>query len=381
MFELNKEYSFGDYLQLIESKLPEINSGHKNLKIAYYLIKFDSIEGILDRLNKVYVVKNKLKYLTKIMYRGDVIEIQIPYRASFSENVIYSKYHLFFDKERRLLIFFFNEDTQTFSRTLEKVLSYTEGVHYLWVSPKSFNEIKDRILYEEPTSKITYFTAKRTSLEKHECPIRPEIKRAVRYSGIDGRESLSEMTYNYGVLPTTIEFYIPTIIEFRINNFGVFTLKSNRRGSMDYLFKIMDIVLEEILQLKSIVDRVNFNIKEFKTEARIVRIPEVVTGNIIFEKALTAKDAERIQESLKNEKIFELTDTTIEEGSLLFSSTVFDLTKNISFDINANEKNMTIIPEADAKFDSFLRFYQFIVENIDVNAKIEVQEYEGRRGS
>lgn len=69
---------------------------------------------------------------------------------------------------------------------------------------------------------------------------------------------------------------------------------------------------------------------------------------------------------------FSFVDTSISEQPLIFTATVVDETKRTIFGISGNENELTIIPKHRVTFESFIGFYNFVIENFDQGAKMRL---------
>jgi hypothetical protein len=254
---------------------------------------------------------------------------------------------------------------------LEKIINNSHGIHYLWISPKTLDEIKNKIIDTYSETSITHFTAKRFDNMKERCEIRPGFKRSFRYGGEDGRDTLQELRKNYGVLPRTIQFKIPTVAEFKISFKGSFTFNS---GDLDYVISLFQYALEQILSTKHILESSIYKRIVEKRKYRDVQFDEIKPVSIELSSAMDAKAANELINLINNSEDFFPMNETVLEGSLYFTSTLIDKNKNESFIINSTGNEITIIKDASTSFASLLRFYQFIVERMDVDAKLRISD-------
>ncbi len=254
---------------------------------------------------------------------------------------------------------------------IEKIINNTHGIHYLWISPKTLDEIKNKIIDTYSETSIIHFTAKRFDNMRERCEIRPGFKRSFRYGGEDGRDTLQELRKNYGVLPRTIHFKIPTVSEFKISFRGVFTFNN---GDLEFVISLFQYALEQILNSKRILESSVYKRIVEKRKFREIQFDEINPVSIALSSAMDAKAANELINLINGSEDFFPMNETILEGSLYFTSTLIDKNKNESFIINSTGKEITLVKDASTSFASLLRFYQFIVERMDVDAKLRISD-------
>jgi hypothetical protein len=278
------------------------------------------------------------------------------------------EYKLYIDNERGVLLFFTTSNKGDVEKTLVKLIENQYGFYYAFLSPKVFENIKEKILSENYNAIIPYFTVIRRPYYRFSCKIRPSEERTFTYqSGSDGRETLEEFKQYYGMLPRVIEFNIPQVVNLRIDYRGIFSFKS---GKIDYVDNLINFTVSNIIESKRIIEKSKLDIVEVETTYKKILVPKVSSWSIRFSKNILFEEIESIISLLSKGKFF-VTNSYIEKGSLLWSATVLDYQKNSIFNIKSNENKLFVLPRYEPKFDSLLRFYQFFIENIDEDAVIE----------
>jgi hypothetical protein len=266
-----------------------------------------------------------------------------------------------------MIIFFTTTDlAEGFAKTAEKIIKTTPNLWNLWIRPALFDTIENLILEKYPDEQITYFTASRRFSSLLPCQIRSDVDRSMQYWGKDGSETLREFKYYYGVLPRTVEYSMENIT-LRINTEGIFTLKTVNRLTFDLFMDILDKVLDETKGLMKTAEELKFSQDELVTEKKVLPIACIEPGEIQMETKLTIEDVRGMFKSMEKEG-FSAIDALMDEGSLSLSATVVDSNKGSVFDISASDSRITLIPKYRTSFDSFLRFFAFITENIDQRA-------------
>lgn len=342
--------------------------------IQHILDHWDEIsheEGSTRELKAICILASQLDWVRSFLIQdaknvkqhGEIFEITLPYTDKF-ETKREAVYYAHYNHEKNLIIFFTNVDlSEGYRKTVEKIIKRTPNMWNLWVKPALFDTIETLILAKHPEGRISYFSANRRLFSLIPCQIRPASGRSIQYRGEDGSETLSEFKYYYGVLPTVVEYTMDDIV-LRVNSEGIFTLKTANKQTVDLFMEILDAIIDEVLDLMKTAEELKFSSEELKTERKVLTIPCVEPGEIQMEAKLTMEDAKEMLKSME-EKGFSAIDALIDEGSLSLSATVVDSNKGSVFDISASESKITLIPKYRTTFDSFLRFFAFITENID----------------
>ena len=353
-----QNFSLEKYFDFIQNNINDIMANKQTLKVAFFITEFDDIGEIIRMFRR---------YNATFQQYGNILEITLPY--DYFDRKCKMCLHAHFKEEEKLLILFSVGDSTEF-KEIDKIINNTRGIYYLWISPKSFDGVKDHILSHHPESKIPEFWAKRSLIDKHECNIRPGYDRTFHYFGDDGRDTLEELKYYYGVLPTSIKFKIPKKVTFLVTNKGKFTLESKRKNSLSYFSEIMEIVLKEALYLRGVIEKCKFDLGIITTAKKEIKVPIIESGTINLTNPINAKYVESVIKELRSKEKFVITDKILAEGSLLFSATLIDESKKTIFDISARTDSITLVPKFNPSFDSLFRFYRFIVENIDSEAEL-----------
>lgn len=303
---------------------------------------------------------------------GDIIKYSFSYNdeKNIKREAVY---YIHFDENNSLLYVFTDVPMDVFDETLNFYIQRNRGMYYLWIHPIYFNRIKGYILDKYPNGKITSFIAKRIPYDSIECEIRPEIGRSMIYWGEDGKEALREMQFYYGVLPTRIVFAIELDIaiemKFKITNESIFTLITSSEEAFELFFEIIRDIIPKILEIKRLMGDLKFEYRELKTDEGVIQVPSAESAQILLTKKMTLNDVENVIKGLVEQNI-SVVNELIESGSINFSATVVDDYKDSIFGISANEDQITLIPKYKTTFDSFMKFYRFIIENLDQNAEI-----------
>ncbi|MFC6838369.1 hypothetical protein [Halomarina ordinaria] len=274
------------------------------------------------------------------------------------------QFYLSFDEESGIFLCYTDmRKTEEIENTLEKFLRETRGVHYLFVSPRVLQTIREEIVEGEPAAQITEFVAKRTDRTDTASTYRPEFARTINYYGDDGLDTLREMERNYGVLPRIMEFDIPSGLQFRVNREGMFKFLS---GNLLDLFEYIQLCISEALKVKEAYEEADFQMVPVSDQ---LDVPTSEPVAITLHNSLQYHEVDDLKQSLGNHK-YVVIDSYAEEGSLYFSTKLIDETKNSVFSIKANEDEIRVFPQDRKDLGSFYRFYEFIQDSIDERAEL-----------
>jgi len=275
-----------------------------------------------------------------------------------------AEFYLSYDVEENVILFYTDmRKTEEIENTIEPLLENQPGVHYLYISPGLLQEIRERIVSEDPATEIPEFVAKRTERTDTSARFRPDEWRTINYYGRDGLESLREMEESYGVLPRIMEFNVPGELRFRINHEGVFKLKD---GSLLRLFEHIETCIEEALKVKRAYDQTDFRMVRASDS---LEVPTAEPATLNLQNTIQYHELDDLKESLSQEG-YVLLSSYSEEGSLYFTTEVIDQVKKSSFRIKANEGQIRIYPQDESDLGTFYRFYEFIQDSIDERAEL-----------
>jgi hypothetical protein len=355
--------NFKDFLVAIKNETLEFTNSRNLLKIyCLYsnLEKEDIFEYVKGRYEDTeYCGKEKDFFRTDI-YKNKKVETSFfVYKA---------------DETPLVLILSFTPKSKV-DRILESIIKQIPDSYFLWINPTDFNNIKEKILDDYPDAKITSFIGTREPHYRNICNLRPDFHRRIEYSGGDGIDTLREMKEEYGVLPKKIGFYVTNQIKFSMDYRNTFIIEKG----YSYLDNILDIIktsLELNTKINSVLEKVK--VEEVVSEDRskdLILEPLIIQ----FNAKKTYEDLELFFRSLENltEDKYCLINSYVKQGSLFFSGTVLDESKDSLFSFSGNEEKMVVVPKKRCKFDSLSRFYEKVVLSLDLEA-IPVGEQNGR---
>jgi hypothetical protein len=121
------------------------------------------------------------------------------------------------------------------------------------------------------------------------------------------------------------------------------------------------------------VESASFQLIPIETQKKVLLLPKLKPWTIRFSVPLDIKEGQNLVDTLE-ENGFNVFSHVLATGSLRFNGMITDRKKGTIFTIDTNTERMVIAPICDVSFDSFLRFYQIIVEDFDPNAVCEIFE-------
>lgn len=304
---------------------------------------------------------------------GDVKKLVAHYRDAETGRLIAVVYFAFLHRETRLLMCFTNAAKFDVEQTLDKIVEKNPGLYYAFIGPSTFLKIETMLTDAHPGTFVRYFSAHRNRQFALRSEIRPEFERTIQYHGNDGKNVLEELKHAYGVAPRSMHFEIPDFAIYEISNIGQLTIAKGENNARRYLLEIVDFAMKDTLLTRKTIESADFKLIPIETHRKILLLPKLKPWRIKFGTPLDIKDGENLIEILK-ESQFDLFNHVLAQGSLRLNGMVTDRLKNAIFTVDANAERMVIAPLQEVPFDSFLRFYQVIVENFDPKAVCEVFE-------
>ena len=353
-----RPYTYLEFCQMIQPPF----------KVLCFLTLDDSWAPPESIINLEYIFK---KHRFSMESMGEMRKLTCIWVDPITENRIPVVYYAYLNPKTKLLSCFTDAPSDQIEKTIGAIAD-EPGVYNLWIGPTAMEEIKDEIISKYPYSDITTFTAKRTSSYIFKGKIRPDFDRTIVYYGKDGLKTLEEAKYYYGAFPTDILFDVPAVMRFRVNAKGAFSLEF---GNKEYFFDIFNNTLEIVQNIRKTVESSRFELTTVQMERKELKVPFLVPWEIEFSKELEYPDAEVLVNKLQ-ENGFTLYNYILSKGSVLLDSNIIDEVKKCMFSISMGSSRMVVVPRHYIHFDSFLRFFQTIVEDLDPQAKCHV----GREG-
>jgi hypothetical protein len=291
------------------------------------------------------------------------------------EGVFFAAYY-----QDDLLMFFTASTEEAIDQTIAQTVTDSNAIVEMPIVPSDFQKMHQQVLDEHEGANITEFKSRRIP-DLADAEIRPDYDRTIEYKGEDGRQTLKEFRQYYGVVPVRIQ-YDSRDIAFKMDTSGKFTLQEINDETFTLLFKLVEAVLEHVLEIQDISQRIRFRTEERQSGDLAIKIPDVTAGEIDFDKQFNLLMAEEFMERASNhdDVQFSFTDVTKQAGSLDFSATVTDEARNAFFNISATEDSMTIVPKHNCSSPSIVQFYQVLTQTVDESADITLFDKEAAYG-
>lgn len=262
-----------------------------------------------------------------------------------------------------VLLYTNQRKTKEIKHTVKSLFENEHGLYYLHVGPRLFQIVREEVLQNEEFAEITEFVADRSKNSDRPSRIRPDFERTIRYFGDDGWQALREMEENYGIRPRYLKFNIPNDASFKISRDGVFSLAD---GNLGTLFNYVQVCIQEGLSIKQAFDGSDF---EMVATTENLSIPTAEPAVIHLNSNLQYSQLGNIKSRMDEEDYF-IVDSFGQEGSLHFSSRVYDKKKENTFRLKATDDAIRVFPqEEEGDLGSFLRFHEFVQNHIDPEAE------------
>ncbi len=262
-----------------------------------------------------------------------------------------------------VLLYTNQRKTEEIEFTVKRMFKEENGLYYLHIGASLFQTVRQRVLQEEEYAEITEFVADRSENSDRPANIRPEFRRTINYYGDDGWQALREMEQNYGVRPRYLKFNIPNDAMFKISRDGVFSLND---GSLTTLFDYIEVCIEEALNIKRAFDGSDF---EMTRATESLSIPTAEPAIIELRDGIEYSELNAIKARMDDEDYF-IIDSFGQEGSLHFTSKVYDQQKGNKFRLKATDDTIRVFPQdEEGDLGSFLRFHEFVQNHIDPQAE------------
>lgn len=310
---------------------------------------------------------------------GDVVKLTSEYTKRSGGGGRATFYATYFQDE--LLMIFTAATEEAIDQTLEQTVNHSSGLASMPIVPPDFQKMNKQVLDDYEDVKITEFKSIRIP-DLADAEIRPEFDRIMEYKGRDGRQTLKEFRQYYGVVPVRLQ-YEHEDIEFKMDSSGKFTLKRVNEETFNLLFKLVEEVLDHVLDIQDVTQKIRFQKEQRQSGDLEITVSNVTAGEINFDKSFNLLMAEEFVQNVANRDAaeFTFTDVSMQAGSLDFSAMVTDERRNSYFNISATEVGMRIIPKRNCSFPSLIEFFQLFTQSVDQSAQIKLFDSEAAYGT
>lgn len=294
--------------------------------------------------------------------QGQFIEFSTTYSRLNQEFEVYL--YLFQHADTGAPLIFTLNSHEDFSSTANSLIQGQEGVYYLWLPPDEIALLLDKISQNEG-SKLVKFEGEKFGRErKFEEERRPYTKRRDSYEGEDAARTLEERKKEYGITPTELHFEWPTKGDFHFRDEGEFVL--TRGDPSFFYYEIVEPVVKRVEGLNETIKASELKIVEKEGLDQITK----TTLDIRLDNELDFDEAEDLLRKLEDNDFYPYS-KKVTEGSLLLDGRLVDEVNGGMLSVSTDGSTLSVLPRYESRFDTLLRFFRFVIENVDPDARIE----------
>lgn len=253
-----------------------------------------------------------------------------------------------------------------FRRAAHRMIQRTEDLYTLWIRPGETSELREQILDYEGI-RLRGFDYDTFGKDEHKGQRRPGYRRSGSHDSEDAEHVLEEWKMEYGISPTQLRFDLPTKGQFHFSNDGEFVLTE---GDTHFLYdEVVEPALKKSYPLSETVQSSELKVN---TEEGIDQIEERPL-EMTIDDSLDYEDVDDLVSDMKEENFYPYSYQAA-PGSLLLSGRIMDEQNGGMISVATDGETMTILPRYESGFDSLIRFYRFIVEQVDPETTIQLAE-------
>jgi hypothetical protein len=277
------------------------------------------------------------------------------------------QFSVFFDEKRQIPIFITDaKKTDEIPSLLFEYLYLSADLSHLWIAPAVMKEIKDDLVSQYPELIITYFSAKRSNNTEIPAYRRANVERGIQYRGIDGKNALEEMEYYYGILPKILDFTIPNIGSFRIDNKGIITVKE---GSISGIFNILNRIIVTVQPLQKAISNSTYSTREIGKSQFVYNIQ--TPWSLYFSKPIDDDTIARFLHEVESEEwSFTILNQNSNIQDLNLHARLIDNLSGALLDIETSLEGISVYPVDKPSLGSCMRFFELILESVDSTATV-----------
>lgn len=250
-----------------------------------------------------------------------------------------------------------------FRRTADSMITRGEGIYYMWFPPEQMALLQEQLLNEEGSRLVKFEGEKFGRDRKYEEERRPGTRREGEYAGDDAADTLAERKKEYGITPKHLYFEWPTKGDFHFRDEGEFVLT---RGDPEYFFnEVITPGLNEVEPLNTAIKASELHIVERQGIQQIQK----ETLEIELTKPLEYEEADDLISQMKDDGFYPYSYQAA-EGSLLLNGRIVDESNGGMISLSTDGEILSMLPRYESGFDSLLRFYRFVVEEVDADATV-----------
>lgn len=296
--------------------------------------------------------------------QGDFHQLHTTYEKHKQEFDVYL--YLYQHPDTGAPIIFTLNSYDDFRRTSQRMIEKTEDLYTLWIRPDEMADLREQVL-DTQGIRLTGFNYDTFGKDEHKGQRRPGYRRSGSHDSEDAEHVLEEWKIEYGVTPTQLRFDLPSRGEFHFSNDGEFVLTE---GDTQFLYDdVVEVALQKTYPLSETVQSSELKVT---TENGIDQIEERPL-EMTIDDTLDYDDVDNFISAMKQEDFYPYSYQEA-PGSLLLSGRIMDEQNGGMISVATDGETMTILPRYESGFDSLMRFYRFVVEQVDPGTSIELAE-------
>lgn len=266
----------------------------------------------------------------------------------------------------KLLLFYTVTRSEEYESAISKLINTTSGFGRMWIGPRKFESLILNFVEMFQIS-IKRFYASSYSKDSLQAQRRPNIPRNIYWNAIDSLDTLFELRELYGVRPTRVMMHFKAG-NIQIANEGLFVLTRLKQEMFDAMEEALNFIRADEEHMTTVSQSMHLEVVPLRLEKGELMIPEITSGKIVLSNATLNKLV--VKNFMDKSKSFEFIDEFDEEGSFSWVATAIDKEKRSAFEINSNDKEITLVPRYGTTFEGLLEFYREILERVDDSATL-----------
>lgn len=248
------------------------------------------------------------------------------------------------------------------------VFDKENDVYNLSINPSLMVDMIDDNIGDRKRGKVTYFSGRYIPGTGNKSRIRPDIKRNVQYHGDDGYDTLKELANYYGIYPNIISIELFNQLHFRMDHRGIISINRGKSAYiMPFLRELKDNNLAILNRIRETSDYREIPLCNHDNEIKVgVEYP----WSVHFDNRMTVSGYNSILGEVGSDwGISYLPRIVNDDGDFLLAN-IIDEKKGIGAEIRLKKDNIMVYPVNRSDIGSNMRFYDLIINNLDVKAEL-----------
>ena len=351
-----KDYTYESF----NASLKELLRHHLQPKQGKLGVNLFTVDA--EDLNAVIHILERTGF--EVEQHGEILFLTHEYQT-YGKRMKSIQYAYFYDSDQVLIVFALKSMDYYNSPLIWAAEKGGELAHVRFF-PKIFNELIERILLF-PDAQIVEFKGTKIDTFQSTGEKRPRVqKRKITYEALDGKFALEELKYEYGIVPTQVTFLIPNTVMFKVYENGRFILKKG-----DYEFFRQEIVhptLESAFQPIRDHKKAKLHLITVEDRTEIERISVTFTISDRYD----YNSFDDFLSMLENADFFAFNEIK-RQGSIIYRSFLSDEKMGAVLSFYSDGQNFVLSPKFGHGLHSLLRFYEFMLQEVDMKTKYAVE--------